>query len=1421
MESTLQIGETLHSSSSAYSILDFIGEGCFGKVAKCLNISTNDTVAIKILKQDSTAILDAERELAMLDLISVRDPDLINVVKFLERFEHLGQTCLVFEMLETDLQNLLSFGPMSVKAIRPMAQQLLVALDALKDLGILHTDIKPDNVMLVSDSPPIRVKLIDFGLATPVSGLKHGQICQPIGYRAPEVFLGLPFNEAIDVWGLGCLLACLYLGGHPFPGHCNYQMMKTMIEFLGQPEDYLLNAGGYTCNFFTKKYDKTDPPTWRLLTPEEYQIKNGVPPQEYESMLPSSLEALAHFHPVDDPAELEDRLAFADLLKGLLHLDGAMRISPRQALQHPFITMSHLAKHSDSSDYPTMAREMMGTPPNSDQESTAGSEDEDKEIKSTLKVGETLCSGSSDYSILDFIGEGCFGKVAKCLNISTNDTVAIKILKQDSTAILDAERELAMLDLISVHNPDLINVVKFLERFEHLGQTCLVFEMLETDLQNLLSFGPMSVKAIRPMAQQLLVALDALKGLGILHTDIKPDNVMLVSTSPPIRVKLIDFGLATPVSGLKHGQICQPIGYRAPEVFLGLPFNEAIDVWGLGCLLASLYLGGHSFPVHCNYQMMKHIIKFLGQPEDYLLNAGGYTSNFFTKVYDKTDPPTWRLLTPEEYQIKNGVPTHECRSMLPKSLDALAHIYQVDDPAELEDRLAFADLLKGLLHLDGAMRISPRQALQHPFITMSHLAKHSDSSDYPTIAREMMGTPPNSDQESTAGSEDARAPCFGDEHTETSGTSDLSDEEAIPPHYQASRDIYSPPIDNDNEDLSYEKATHPNYQTRIEINSPPIDNDNEDLSYEKATHPNYQTRIEINSPPIDNDNDDLSDEEAVPPHHQPRRKIYSPPIDNDNDDLSDEEAVPPHHQPRRKIYSPPIDNDNDDLSDKEAVPPHHQPRRKIYSPSIDNDNQDLSDEEALPPYYQTSSELNSPPIDNDNEDLSYEKATTPNYQTRIEIYSPPIDKDNEDLSDEEALPPNYQTRIEIYSPPIDNDNEDLSDEEALPPNYQTRIEIYSPPIDNDNEDLSDEEALPPNYQTRIEIYSPPIDNDNEDLSDEEALPPNYQTRIEIYSPPIDNDNEDLSDEEAIPPHYQTRREIYSSHIDNDNEDLSSEEALPPNYQTRIEINSPPIDNDNGELYEKATHPNYQTRIEINSPPIDNDNEDLSDLEAIPPDYQTRIEIYSPPIDNDNEDLSDEKATPPKYHTRIEINSPPIDNDNEDLSYEKVTPPNFQTRIEINSPPIDNDNEDLTYEKVTPPNFQTRIEINSPPIDNDNQDLSDEEAIPPNYQTRIEINSPPIDNDNEDLTYEEALPPNYQTRREINCPPIDNDSKEEIPSSMFNVQEVDPFLDGAEQTDLAPPPLTSSRRTNKMMKRICKFFRRVKRAFCCRCRVKDD
>uniref|UniRef100_A0A665TWH9 Protein kinase domain-containing protein n=1 Tax=Echeneis naucrates TaxID=173247 RepID=A0A665TWH9_ECHNA len=268
--------DILKNGTACYMVLDFKGEGVFGKVAKCLNLCTRETVAVKIHKKSDDRV--NQREVTMLEAIRDLEPDKKNIVRFIDHFRFNDFSCLAFEMLDMSLWDIMKerkVNPLTLSEIRPVTQQLFVAFDALKSKGIMHTDLKPDNVMLVAhNEKPFKIKLIDFGLARPVSEVKLGSVLQPCPYRSPEVYLGLPLSEAVDMWAVGCLMAHMYFGLSLFPGNCPYNWMKAMVHLLGQPEDQQLNAGQNTWKFFNSQKGKG----WRLHTPGEYLQINRVKP---------------------------------------------------------------------------------------------------------------------------------------------------------------------------------------------------------------------------------------------------------------------------------------------------------------------------------------------------------------------------------------------------------------------------------------------------------------------------------------------------------------------------------------------------------------------------------------------------------------------------------------------------------------------------------------------------------------------------------------------------------------------------------------------------------------------------------------------------------------------------------------------------------------------------------------------------------------------------------------------------------------------------------------------------------------------------------------------------------------------------------------------------------------------------------------
>uniref|UniRef100_T1GBB8 Protein kinase domain-containing protein n=1 Tax=Megaselia scalaris TaxID=36166 RepID=T1GBB8_MEGSC len=257
---------------------------------------------------------------------------------------------------------------------------------------------------------------------------------------------------------------------------------------------------------------------------------------------------------------------------------------------------------------------------------------------------------------------------------------------------------------LSQENADEFNFVRAFECFQHKNHTCLVFEMLEKNLYDFLKqnkFSPLPLKYIRPILQQVLTALLKLKQLGLIHADLKPENIMLVD---PVR---------------------QP--YRD---YLGLPFCEAIDMWSLGCVVAELFLGWPLYPGSSEFDQIRYISQTQGLPTENMLNSASKTSKFFYRDVESTYP-FWRLKTTEEHEAETNTKSKEARKYIFNCLDDIG---QVNVPTDLEggplmaektDRRDFIDLLKRMLTIDQERRITPAEALNHSFTTLNHLVDYA------------------------------------------------------------------------------------------------------------------------------------------------------------------------------------------------------------------------------------------------------------------------------------------------------------------------------------------------------------------------------------------------------------------------------------------------------------------------------------------------------------------------------------------------------------------------------------------------------------------------------------------------------------------------------------------------------------------------
>ncbi|XP_039636167.1 homeodomain-interacting protein kinase 3-like isoform X2 [Perca fluviatilis] len=292
-----------------YEFLQDLGEGGFGKVVKCWNKDTKQTVAVKIPKFSDYD----SKEVSILKTLMRLNLDQHNIVTFFGWFHTSFGRALVLETLDISIQDYIlktHHAPMRLRDVSTVIQQLARALDALKSIGVIHTDLKPDNIMLVDHRRrPFAVKLIDFGLAMPRSEARQGVTLQTLCFRSPEIVLGLPFSEAIDMWSLGCLMAKMVHGCLLFSGETEYEALQCIAELLGPLAERLLNNGQKTLWYFTR----TESNSWRFKLRLERKNKS----------------------------EAVEREQCIELLEAMLKLDETERITPREVLTHPFIAKGY------------------------------------------------------------------------------------------------------------------------------------------------------------------------------------------------------------------------------------------------------------------------------------------------------------------------------------------------------------------------------------------------------------------------------------------------------------------------------------------------------------------------------------------------------------------------------------------------------------------------------------------------------------------------------------------------------------------------------------------------------------------------------------------------------------------------------------------------------------------------------------------------------------------------------------------------------------------------------------------------------------------------------------------------------------------------------------------------------------------------
>ncbi|KNE66416.1 CMGC/CDK protein kinase [Allomyces macrogynus ATCC 38327] len=219
------------------------------------------------------------------------------------------------------------------------------------------------------------------------------------------------------------------------------------------------------------------------------------------------------------------------------------------------------------------------------------------------------------YTCLDRIGEGTYGVVFRAQHRATGKVVALKRIRLDAEADgipATALRETSL--LLELRHPNIVPLEGVALNAPNLF---LVFEFLDGDLKMFMERyrdRPLRADMTQSFLYQLLDALQYCHQRGIMHRDLKPQNILI---DAKLNLKLGDFGLARAVSlpmrTYTHEVVT--LWYRPPEILLGSQkYSYGVDIWSTACIFAEMLLGRPLFPGDSEIDELFHIFRILGTP---------------------------------------------------------------------------------------------------------------------------------------------------------------------------------------------------------------------------------------------------------------------------------------------------------------------------------------------------------------------------------------------------------------------------------------------------------------------------------------------------------------------------------------------------------------------------------------------------------------------------------------------------------------------------------------------------------------------------------------------------------------------------------------------------------------------------------------
>lgn len=221
-----------------YAVKGKIGDGGLGEVYLATDTQLDRDVALKRVKPPASGCLqtlhqDLIREARTLS--SLQHPHIVTIYDVGQ--DELGPFVVMEYLKGETLDQVIQRGALTVEDFQEVVAQSLEGMIAAQDLGLVHRDLKPDNLMVVwLPSGKFQIKILDFGLAkfSRTASLQtqdhEAAIMGTIFYMAPEQFERRPLDARTDMYSLGCIYYQILTTHFPFTGHTGPEVMVSHLQ---------------------------------------------------------------------------------------------------------------------------------------------------------------------------------------------------------------------------------------------------------------------------------------------------------------------------------------------------------------------------------------------------------------------------------------------------------------------------------------------------------------------------------------------------------------------------------------------------------------------------------------------------------------------------------------------------------------------------------------------------------------------------------------------------------------------------------------------------------------------------------------------------------------------------------------------------------------------------------------------------------------------------------------------------------------------------------------------------------------------------------------------------------------------------------------------------------------------------------------